>query len=56
VPVPEVPKKFMAPIAADASAKMGDKARVQAIFTELPKDVTAALIKKCAACSGPTHA
>ncbi|KAK9918466.1 hypothetical protein WJX75_004263 [Coccomyxa subellipsoidea] len=47
VPVPEVPKKFMAPIAADASAKMGDKARVQAIFTELPEDVTAALIKKC---------
>ncbi len=49
VPAPKVPEKFMAPIAADAGDKAGDKARVQAFFTELPEDVTAALIKKCAA-------
>ena len=49
VPAPKVPEKFMAPIAAEAGGKAGDKARVQAFFTELPEDVTAALIKKCAA-------
>ncbi|EIE24884.1 hypothetical protein COCSUDRAFT_62293 [Coccomyxa subellipsoidea C-169] len=47
VPAPKVPEKFMAPIAAEAGGKAGDKARVQAFFTELPEDVTAALIKKC---------
>ena len=45
----EVPAKFMAQIGACPSAKGGDKGYVEALFTELPKDVTAALIKKCAA-------
>lgn len=49
VGLPKVPEKFMASITAVPSAKAGDKARVEAIFTELPEDVTAALIKKCAA-------
>ncbi|BDA49274.1 hypothetical protein COCOBI_13-3850 [Coccomyxa sp. Obi] len=44
---PKVPEKFMAPITAVPTAKVGDKACVQAILTELPEDVTAALIKKC---------
>ena len=39
----------MAQIGADAGAKGSDKGFVEALFTELPKDVTAALIKKCAA-------
>ncbi|CAK0786372.1 hypothetical protein CVIRNUC_009585 [Coccomyxa viridis] len=42
----EVPAKFMAQIGADPSAKGSDKGHVEALFTELPKDVTAALIKK----------
>ena len=45
----EVPAKFMAQIGADPSAKGSDKGFVEALFTELPKDITAALIKKCAA-------
>ena len=45
----EVPAKFMAQIGADPSAKGSDKGHVEALFTELPKDITAALIKKCAA-------
>jgi hypothetical protein len=43
-----VPKTFMAPIAADAMAKPTGKAHVEAIFSELPEDVTAALINKSA--------
>lgn len=39
----------MAQIGADPSAKGSDKGHVEALFTELPKDVTAALIKKYAA-------
>lgn len=38
----------MAPIAASTNAKASDKAHVEAIFSELPEDLTAALIKKCA--------
>lgn len=43
---PKVPENFMAPITAVPNAKAGDKARVEAILTELPEEVTAALIKK----------
>ncbi len=43
---PKVPEKFMAPITAIPAAKAGDKARVEAILTELPEDVSTALIKK----------
>ena len=57
---PKVPENFMAPITAVPTAKAGDKARVEAILTELPEDVTAALIKKCAPlltshCKPSTH-
>ena len=45
----EVPAKFMAQISANPGAKGSDKGYVEALFTELPKDITAALIKKCAA-------
>ena len=49
----EVPAKFMAQISACPKAKSSDKGHVDAIFTELPKDVTSALITKCALCLTP---
>ena len=42
----EVPAKYMAQISACTKAKSTDKGHVDAIFTELPKDVTSALISK----------
>lgn len=42
----EVPAKYMAQISACTKAKSTDKGHVDAIFTELPKDVTSVLISK----------
>jgi len=42
----EVPTKYMAQISACPKAQQTDKGHVDAIFTELPKEVTAALLKK----------
>ena len=41
-----MPAKYMAQISACTKAKSTDKGHVDAIFTELPKDVTSALISK----------
>ena len=42
----EVPAKYMAQIGACTKTKSTDKGHVDAIFTELPKEVTSALIAK----------
>ena len=42
----QVPTKYMAQISACPKAQQTDKGHVDAIFTELPKEVTAALLKK----------
>ena len=45
----EVPAKYMAQVPACPKAQSSDKGHVEAIFIELPKDVTSALIKRSAA-------
>ena len=41
-----MPQKYMASIGPVPSAKAGDAARIEAFFTELPADISAALLKK----------
>ena len=48
-PALAVPEKYMAQIGPLPAAKAGERAFVDAIFCELPTDVTAALVKKCVA-------